>query len=340
MHNFLRFLVSLLGTVYSQPSIIMIAPCKKSIILISIVRSTLKQRGTGGKVRGWTRWKARAPLSAQMATHPRSPLLPPLHHTRQQPTHQMLGQCLTASGASLWRAASPSASSDLVSSHLISSNLIWSSLISSDIWSGRMPPDAHSSCDQTIWWPPLVKEAPAPYPQISTSNSVFRNIFGRCSEMFSQIFSTSISRHSFSFLTVTDATIHGRCAQSESDSFFWLLSPGRACYGTVLAVPYVQNIFQPKILKMFFGGLNVDIGDTLERAYLWGLRCLGRCGSIQCTHTEQIIQTLFWLRVFQTMDMPYVLYWGHCASVSFCVFFVIVRHSLPRPSSPKTCITP
>ena len=143
MHNFWRFLVSLLGTVYSQPSIIMIAPCKKSIILISIVRSTLKQRGTGGKVPGWTRWKARAPLSAQMATHPRSPLLPPLHHTRQQPTHQMLGQCLTASGASLWRAASPSASSDLVSSHLISSNLIWSSLISSDIWSGRMPPDAH-----------------------------------------------------------------------------------------------------------------------------------------------------------------------------------------------------
>ena len=157
---------------------------------------------------------------------------------------------------SLWsKSVEGSESECLIWSGLVSSDLVEPDLVEPDlvwylIWSDAT---RCSSCDQTIWWPPLVKEAsPYPTPQISTSNSVFRNIFGRCTEMFSQIFSTSISRHSFSFLTVTDATIHGRCAQSESDSFFWLLSPGRACYGTVLAVPYVQNIFQPKILKMFY----------------------------------------------------------------------------------------
>merc|ERR1712037_482802 len=52
---------------------------------------------------------------------------------RRHPTHRLLGHHPTASGASLWRAASQSASSDLSSSDVISSNLILSDVISSTL---------------------------------------------------------------------------------------------------------------------------------------------------------------------------------------------------------------
>lgn len=160
--------------------------------------------------------------------------------------------------------------------------LIWSDLVESDLIRSDLVGSDLVRCHQMliVWSDHLMAASrerglTISSPQISTSNSVFRNIFGRCSEMFSQIFSTSISRHSFSFLTVTDATIHGRCAQSESDSFFWLLSPDRACYGTLLAVPYVQNIFQPKILKILFAALALTLvtvlkGRICEAWDVWG----------------------------------------------------------------------
>ena len=90
--------------------------------------------------------------------------------------------------------------------------LIWSELVGCDLVKSDLV--GWSLCDQTIWWPPLAKEA-SPYPCLKYQPAIpCSEIFSVASEMFSQIFSTSISRHSFSFLTVTDATIHGRCAQN------------------------------------------------------------------------------------------------------------------------------
>ena len=106
------------------------------------------------------------------------------------------------------------------------------------------------------WWPPQLVWGHKPYPRLqisTTSNSVFRNILGSwCIEMFSQIFSTSISRHrvSLSWQLLTLLYTVANVLKSESDSFFWLLSPDPACYGTPLAVP--QNIFQPKISTPYF----------------------------------------------------------------------------------------
>ena len=106
------------------------------------------------------------------------------------------------------------------------------------------------------WWPPQLVWGHKPYPRLqisTTSNSVFRNILGSwCIEMFSQIFSTSISRHrvSLSWQLLTLLYTVANVLKSESDSFFWLLSPDPACYGTPLVVP--QNIFQPKISTPYF----------------------------------------------------------------------------------------
>ena len=208
--------------------------------ILFIARSTLRRSATDGRrAAGWTLWRVPAPLSARRATRPpwrRPPRPPPRSPPRSPP---LLDLRLIASGASRQRAASLNASSD---------NL------SRSIWWDVQP--AFTIGNIQTWWPPQLVWGHKPYPRLqisTTSNSVFRNILGSwCIEMFSQIFSTSISRHrvSLSWQLLTLLYTVANVLKSESDSFFWLLSPDPACYGTPLVVP--QNIFQPKISTPYF----------------------------------------------------------------------------------------
>ena len=154
--------------------------------ILLIARSTLRRSATDGRrAAGWTLWRVPAPLSARRATRPpwRRPPRPP---PRSPP---LLDLRLIASGASRQREASLNASSEDLS------RSIW--------WDVQR---SFTIGNIQTWWPPQLVWGHKPYPRLqisTTSNSVFRNILGSwCIEMFSQIFSTSISRHSFSFLTL------------------------------------------------------------------------------------------------------------------------------------------
>ena len=81
--------------------------------------------------------------------------------------------------------------------------------------------------------------------------------------MFSQIFSTSISRHSFSFLTLLYTAVVLNLA------VFLIVVPltGIAMEQSLRFHTY-KIYFNPRGLRLIFCAVDVDIGGGVERAYL------------------------------------------------------------------------
>ena len=158
--------------------------------------------------------------------------------------------------------------------------------------------------------------------------------------MFSQIFSTSISRHSFSFLTLLYTAVVLNLA------VFLIVVPltGIAMEQSLRFHTY-KIYFNPRYWCLFFIPerlfcvVDVDIGDSVERAYLWGLRRLGRCGSMMRVYIIQrrFSNLVFWssgltknkyavtiLRRIKTMSHPLL-----CASSGVDLVSSVFRGVFP-----------
>jgi len=130
--------------------------------------------------------------------------------------------------------------------------LIWSELVGCDLVKSDLV--GWSLCDQTIWWPPLAKEA-SPYPCLKYQPAI------PCSEIFSAARPKCFRKYfrpryldtvSLSWQLLTLLYTADVLKIWIWQFFLIVVARHRACYGTVLAVPYVQNIFQPKMFASYF----------------------------------------------------------------------------------------